>query len=45
MLLDIEKGLMAGFSSYITKPINVDQFITSLNEALITADKKVGIIN
>ncbi|MCX7187372.1 MAG: PAS domain S-box protein [Methylophilales bacterium] len=45
MLLDIEKGLIAGFSSYITKPINVDQFITSLNEALITADKKVGIIN
>ena len=45
MLLDIEKGLMAGFYSYITKPINVDQFTTSLNEALFTADKKVGIIN
>ena len=45
MLLDIEKGLIAGFYSYITKPINVDQFTTSLNEALIAADKKSAIVN
>ena len=34
MLLDIEKGLVAGFYSYITKPINVDLFIHSVNEGL-----------
>ncbi len=42
MLLDIEKGLMAGFYSYITKPINVDHFTDSLNAALIAIDKKNG---
>ena len=43
MLLDIEKGLMAGFYSYITKPINVDNFTNSLNEAMRVIDKKLGI--
>lgn len=28
---DIEKGLLAGFKRYITKPINVDEFISALN--------------
>ena len=45
MLLDIEKGLMAGFYSYVTKPINVDHFTNSINEALKVVDKKLGIIN
>jgi CheY-like chemotaxis protein len=44
MLLDIEKGLVAGFYSYITKPINVDQFTNSVNEGLKFADKQLGII-
>ena len=43
MLLDIEKGLMAGFYSYITKPINVDNFTNSLNEVMRVIDKKLGI--
>ena len=43
MLLDIEKGLMAGFYGYITKPINVDKFTNSLNEAMRVIDKKLSI--
>ncbi len=39
MLADIEKALVAGFHSYITKPINVDQFTNSVNEGLKFADK------
>ena len=31
---DVEKGLEAGFFRYITKPINVNEFIRSLNLAL-----------
>ena len=45
MLLDIEKGLVAGFYSYITKPINVDQFTNSVNEGLKFADKQLGIVD
>lgn len=44
MLADIEKALVAGFHSYITKPINVDQFTNSVNEGLKFADKQLGII-
>jgi CheY-like chemotaxis protein len=31
---DIVKGLEAGFFSYITKPIKVDQFMSALDTAL-----------
>ncbi|CAN5840094.1 hypothetical protein BH11VER1_BH11VER1_37390 [soil metagenome] len=31
---DIEKGLEAGFFRYLTKPIKVNEFIATLNEAL-----------
>jgi CheY-like chemotaxis protein len=31
---DIEKGLKAGFFNYVTKPIQVSQFMTALNAAL-----------
>ena len=31
---DIEKGLQAGFIKYLTKPINVNEFMDSLNTAL-----------
>jgi CheY-like chemotaxis protein len=31
---DIEKGLRAGFFRYLTKPINVDEFMDTLNVAL-----------
>ena len=32
---DIEKGLEAGFFSYLTKPIKVDQFMEALDAALL----------
>jgi len=32
---DIRKGLEAGFCSYLTKPINVDEFMEALDEVLI----------
>ena len=38
---DIEKGLEAGFFSYLTKPIKVNEFSESLNEALGFAEKAV----
>ena len=44
MLLDIEKGLRAGFFSYITKPIKVDQFTHALSVALKFVIKKTDII-
>ncbi len=31
---DIEKGLLAGFFRYLTKPIRVDEFMSTLDEAL-----------
>ncbi len=34
---DIEKGLEAGFFSYLTKPIKVDRFMDALNVALRSA--------
>ncbi|NNM69944.1 MAG: hybrid sensor histidine kinase/response regulator, partial [Gallionella sp.] len=34
MLHDIEKGLGAGFSRYLTKPIRVDAFMKALDEVL-----------
>jgi PAS domain S-box-containing protein len=34
---DIEKGLRAGFFSYLTKPIKVPEFMQALDEALVFA--------
>jgi CheY-like chemotaxis protein len=34
MPLDIENGLRAGFFSYLTKPIKVNEFLLALDEAL-----------
>jgi PAS domain S-box-containing protein len=39
---DIEKGLAAGFFSYITKPIKVDQFLDALDAALAVSQKASG---
>jgi PAS domain S-box-containing protein len=39
---DIEKGLEAGFFSYLTKPIKVKEFSETLNEALEFAEKTAG---
>jgi PAS domain S-box-containing protein len=36
---DIDKGLEAGFFQYLTKPIKVDDFMGTLNEALALAAK------
>ncbi len=38
MPFDIERGLNAGFYRYITKPINIDEFVESLNGALKAAE-------
>ena len=35
---DIKKGLQAGFFRYLTKPINVDEFMDTLNTALEFAE-------
>jgi CheY-like chemotaxis protein len=37
---DIEKGLIAGFHRYLTKPIKVDEFMASLDEALTFVEAK-----
>jgi PAS domain S-box-containing protein len=34
MLRDIEKGLQAGFFSYLTKPIKINEFLNALDDAL-----------
>ncbi|MNC92479.1 hypothetical protein D3C83_89150 [compost metagenome] len=34
---DVEKGLAAGFFSYLTKPIKVNEFMAALDTALISA--------
>ena len=39
---DIEKGLEAGFFSYLTKPIKVTEFMESLDTAFEFAQKHVG---
>ena len=38
---DIEKGLEAGFFSYLTKPIKVEEFMGALDVALIFAQSEV----
>ena len=37
MLRDIEKGLEAGFFSYLTKPIKINEFMEALDAALVFA--------
>jgi CheY-like chemotaxis protein len=37
---DIRKGLDAGFLSYLTKPIKVNEFMAALDEALELAENK-----
>jgi CheY-like chemotaxis protein len=37
---EIEKGLVAGFHRYLTKPIKVDEFMASLDEALTFVEAK-----
>jgi signal transduction histidine kinase/ActR/RegA family two-component response regulator len=39
---DIELGLEAGFFSYITKPINVNQLMNALDDALKSLDGRTG---
>jgi CheY-like chemotaxis protein len=39
---DIKKGLAAGFFRYIVKPINVGEFMDTLDVALEFAEKTVG---
>jgi PAS domain S-box-containing protein len=39
---DIEKGLHAGFFRYLTKPIKVDEFMHTLDEALEFAREEAG---
>jgi len=41
MRRDIEKGLEAGFFSYLTKPIKVEEFMGALDVALIFAQSEV----
>ena len=43
MLYDIEKGLGAGFSRYLTKPIRVDELMRALDEVLKLSE--TGLIN
>ncbi len=42
MPLDIQKGLDAGFFRYITKPIQINEFFKTLDEALAFAQTPVG---
>jgi len=39
---DIEKGLQAGFFRYLTKPINVNEFMSTLDVALEFARQEAG---
>jgi PAS domain S-box-containing protein len=39
---DIEKGLVAGFFRYLTKPIKVNKFMDTLDSALAVAQHQVG---
>ncbi|MDO8466514.1 MAG: PAS domain S-box protein, partial [Gallionella sp.] len=40
---DIEKGMEAGFFRYLTKPININEFMNALDDALKFS--KVGLLN
>jgi PAS domain S-box-containing protein len=39
---DIQKGLAAGFFSYLTKPIKVNEFMDTLDSALAFANRQAG---
>jgi CheY-like chemotaxis protein len=39
---DIEKGLLAGFFRYLTKPIKINEFMNTLDEALEFVGQAVG---
>ena len=39
---DIQKGLAAGFFSYLTKPIKVNEFMGTLDSALAFANRQAG---
>jgi len=41
---DIERGMDAGFYRYLTKPIRIDEFMVTLNDALEFAEKGVAHI-
>jgi CheY-like chemotaxis protein len=43
MSLDIERGMKAGFFRYITKPINVNEFMEALDIALNFAGEKSDV--
>lgn len=42
MARDIEKGLNAGFFRYLTKPINIAEFMATLDDALECARSRSG---
>ena len=39
---DIDKGLVAGFYRYLTKPIKIDAFMATIDEALALATTRAG---
>jgi CheY-like chemotaxis protein len=39
---DIERGLEAGFFRYLTKPIRVNQFMDTLDEALAASKTRAS---
>jgi len=39
MQSDIDRAIKAGFSRYITKPINVNGFMSALDETLESSEK------
>ena len=42
---DIEKGLAAGFFRYLTKPIDVKEFMKTLDEALELVAGAAGLVS
>ena len=45
MLRDIEKGLEAGFFRYLTKPIKINEFMSSLDDALKFSEMELANAN
>ena len=41
----IEKGIAAGFCAYLTKPYNIDEFMSALDAMLQLATNKLSIVN
>ena len=42
---DIEKGLKAGFFSYLTKPIRINEFMSAVNDAMEFSEMGLGNTN